>query len=375
MNFSHNNLIYFVTDSTVANKFGLEQIKSLNNLKFNVYLVCGKGELDRHFNELNCVIYQVPFLKREISILNDFKVLLKVIAIIRKLRPKVIVYSTPKASLLGAIAGNFCFVPIRIYQIWGARWQTLTGTKRFLVRSMDRIAIHNSTNIISVSRSIRELYSTITDKPIEVLGLGSAIGVDHKLFYPKKDRSTKIVLGYAGRIAKDKGIEDLLEIYGLVRLKYPNCRLQIIGDIDLDDPVPDCTLAEIISNPTISWIKHKDRRQLGRLMRIWSLQLFPSAREGLGNVIIEAGASGVPTVCWDIVGARDAMPDFCTNLLVQELKIEAFAFKVCQYLMNPYSEKTRQELAKWTVTNFSSEKVLDSFSNYVVRVSNSSKLS
>ena len=161
----------------------------------------------------------------------------------------------------------------------------------------------------------------------------------------------------------------------MVRLKYPKCRLQIIGDIDSDDPVPDSTLADIISNPTISWIKHKDRRQLGRLMRTWSLQLFPSAREGLGNVIIEAGASGVPTICWDIVGARDAMPDFCTNFLVQEQNIDEFAFKVCQYLMNPYSKKMTQKLSKWTITNFSSEKVLDSFSNYVVRVLNSSKLS
>ena len=46
------NLIYIVTDTTVANKFGLEQVKYLSKNNFNVHLICGEGYLDQEIREV-----------------------------------------------------------------------------------------------------------------------------------------------------------------------------------------------------------------------------------------------------------------------------------------------------------------------------------
>ena len=367
------SLIYIVTDSTVANKFGYEQIKYLNKFDINVFLICGEGKLTSKFHDLDCIIHQIPYLKREISILNDFMVLISLIRLIRKLKPNLLVYSTPKASLLGSLAGLFCLVPNRVYQIWGARWQTLTGMKLFITKSMDKITILCSTNVIGVSKSIADLYNTFTSKRIDVLGLGSAVGVDPKLFYPSKGSVETLSLGFAGRIAKDKGIEDLLNIYELVKKRNPECTLQIIGDIDLDDPVPTNIIENISSDASITWIKHSDRKQLGKFMRNWQLQLFPSSREGLGNVIIEAGATGVPTICWDIVGAKDAMPDFCQKFLLPRNNIEQFVQEVCQYLDKPFTRRKSENLANWTIDHFNAHVVLNSFSIYVLKLFDSTE--
>lgn len=59
------SLIYIVTDSTVANKFGYEQIKYLNKSNINVYLICGEGKLISKFHNLDCIIHQIPYLKEK----------------------------------------------------------------------------------------------------------------------------------------------------------------------------------------------------------------------------------------------------------------------------------------------------------------------
>jgi glycosyltransferase involved in cell wall biosynthesis len=275
------------------------------------------------------------------------------------------VYSTPKASLLGSLAGLFCLVPNRVYQIWGARWQTLTGMKLFITKSMDKITILCSTNVVGVSKSIADLYNTFTSKRIDVLGLGSAVGVDPKLFYPGKSSYKTLTLGFAGRIAKDKGIEDLLNIYELVKKKKPECTLQIIGDIDLDDPVSPNIIENISSDVSITWIKHSDRKQLGKFMRNWQLQLFPSSREGLGNVIIEAGACGIPTICWDVTGVRDAIPDFLGENLIENNRMDLLYSRIKRYLDNPLSTMEASKLSSWTIENFERNKVLSNFANHV----------
>jgi glycosyltransferase involved in cell wall biosynthesis len=53
--------------------------------------------------------------------------------------------------------------------------------------------------------------------------------------------------------------------------------------------------------------------------------VFPSEREGLPNAVIEAAASGVPSVGWDVTGVRDAISDGYSGVLVPPGDVAAFA--------------------------------------------------
>ena len=67
-----------------------------------------------------------------------------------------------------------------------------------------------------------------------------------------------------------------------------------------------------------------------------NLFLFPSIyREGLPRVILEAGASGLPVVAYDLPGARDAIIDGHTGYLVEKGNIDLMADKICTLLYNP----------------------------------------
>jgi len=359
------NLIYIVTDTTVANKFGLEQIKYLSKNNFNIHLICGEGSLDLEMGDVCKTVTQIKSLHRSIKIFDDLKTLFIIFNIIYSIKPICMVYSTPKASLLGAILSYFLRIDNRIYQIWGARWETLSGFSLFIVKLMDKITIKLSTSVIGVSDSIANLYKSITKKEILVLGRGSAVGVDSNIFSIQRVHTQCFKLGYAGRIAQDKGISDLLLIYRMLKKFNSQITLDIIGDVDASDPVDSSVMKYIQSDSGINWVKHCSRFELSNHMKNWTLQILLSQREGLGNVIIEAGACGIPTVCWDVTGVRDAIPDYLKENLIQNKRIDLIYLRIKEYIENPFTESEASELSSWTIQNFDKKIVLNNFVNHV----------
>lgn len=362
-------LVYLVSDVTVANKFGLDQISYLKHAGIDVLLVCGPGVLDQKLSD-NCMsVNQVEFLQRNISLINDLKCILYLTKLFRSMRPTGIMYATPKASLIGAIVGYITGIETRIYQILGARWQTLTGIHGVMIKLFDRFTVSLSTDLIGVSNSIASLYMTNFQKSVVVLGKGSAIGVDRTVFntshLANKVINSNILIGYAGRIAKDKGIDELITILDHIRISYPNAKLEIIGDFDESDPISSRTENLLKNGQYIHIYSHMDREQLSLKMSSWNLHVFPSFREGLGNAIIEASALGIPTIAWDIIGVCDAIPEYLHGFLIPSGHLELFKSKVIDYLSNQFDKNQSIILSQWVIKNYDKEVVLSLFSKHI----------
>jgi glycosyltransferase involved in cell wall biosynthesis len=62
---------------------------------------------------------------------------------------------------------------------------------------------------------------------------------------------------------------------------------------------------------------------------------FPSLREGLPNVVIEAAACGVPTVAWRVTGLPDTVVDGSTGFLVPRGEVDVLAQRIEQLLQFP----------------------------------------
>ena len=360
--------MYVVTDYSTANVFGYDQIRFLSKNGFKVHLVCGTGKLRSDLSNQIISTTQLSKLTRNISLLNDLVAFFQLVRVIKKINPSIVIYSSPKASLLAALASYYCSIPIRIYQIWGARWQGLSRFKRLLLLNLDRLTLILSTQIIGVSRSIINLYSSLSTKEINLVFNGSAIGIDSSVFKIKEKKlmiNDGLFVGFAGRIAKDKGIANLIVVFEVLQKSYPGIKLEIIGDLDMADPVDRNTIDKIEFNKSVVWIKSADRIELSDRMQKWNLQIFPSYREGLGHSIIEAGGCGVPTLCWNIVGAKDASPPWLNNLLVPNGDIKQFIDTAISFLKSPLSINQRSKLSLWTHDNFETNYVLNEFVNYI----------
>jgi glycosyltransferase involved in cell wall biosynthesis len=245
----------------------------------------------------------------------------------------------------------------------------LSGLKLLLVRSADFLAIKLSTNVTVVSQSALELLNYKASKgKVGVLGVGSTVGVDAKIFYPKltnNKSSNKKIMGYAGRIARDKGIDKLIDLFISLSASINNLYLEIIGIIDQDDKISDKNLEILNSHPNIILVPNLSQLELASHMQNWDIQIFLSEREGLGNVILEAGACGIPTFCWDIVGTRDAVPNTKQNFLIPYGDLQTLETSVIKYLEAPLSFDDRIELANWYEDNFGQQKVLNDFVTFI----------
>jgi glycosyltransferase involved in cell wall biosynthesis len=249
-------------------------------------------------------------IKREISLVADLRALFTLVMLFTRLRPAIVNLSTPKMALLGGMAAFLTRVPRRIYFLRGLRYETAKGWKRRILIACERVACACAHEVICVSPSVRQCAvhaGIVPESKTVMLGTRASDGINLERFgVGSPDESGMLlrhtlglsdqsfVIGYVGRLTRDKGIEELVQASMDLADEGRDIRLLMIGAFESGDPVdPEC--ARLIStNALIHATGYiDDPRPYYSAMDLFA---FPSHREGLGNVLLEAGAAGKPTV-------------------------------------------------------------------------------
>jgi glycosyltransferase involved in cell wall biosynthesis len=294
----------------------------------------------------------VPNLVRPISLINDIKALFQIIKIIRKEKPQIVHANTPKASLLGIIASWWCRVPHRIYTVTGLRFETASGLFRWLLVTMERITCACATKVIpegdGVANTLRA--NNITKKPLKKILNGNINGIDLDYFSKTEEvineaKSIKENIGgyfvfiFVGRIVKDKGIVELVDAFLKVQKKYPMTRLLLVGRMEPElDLLPEEIIEKIKNNDNIIEAGWKTD------VRPWLVAsdalVFPSYREGFPNVVIQAGAMGLPCVVTDINGCNEIIIEGINGYIITPKDVDALYDGMVRVVED--KEKTKQ---------------------------------
>jgi glycosyltransferase involved in cell wall biosynthesis len=306
------------------------QLQFLQQHGFDVTLICSPGEwLEAVGRTQNVGIIEVP-IAREIAPLKDLLSLWRLWRIMRALRPAVTNVGTPKAGLLGGCAAWLTGVPCRFYTLRGLRFETLNGLRRKVLVFAERMACNFSHRVICVSQSLREKASALglaTPERTLVFGSGSSNGVDASRFAPTPERTTRAaelrcelgipphapILGFVGRLTRDKGIPELVESFLKLSEQFPDLRLLLLGPSKEEDPIDGKTRRVLDTHPRI--ILAGETLDTAPFYALMDILVLPSHREGFPNVILEAYAAGKPVVAARATGTIDAVVDGETGLL------------------------------------------------------------
>ena len=87
-------------------------------------------------------------MERHISLVQDYKSLLKMVRVFRKEKPYMVHSMTPKAGLLCMVAGWLTRVPVRVHTFTGLVWPTSSGLKRKILKQTDKLTCACATHII-----------------------------------------------------------------------------------------------------------------------------------------------------------------------------------------------------------------------------------
>lgn len=339
------------------------QIEYLRKNNIDIQLVSSKGkELDKYSKD---IIHTVE-MNREISLLKDVLSLLKLIILFLREKPYIVNSGTPKAGLLGMIAAYVTLRPHRVYTVRGLRLETVNGFKYKILYLMEKLAMFCATDIIAISESLKDRIIELDlnwNKDITVFGNGSSNGINLNKFKKTETNIDKslteklkdnFVIGYIGRVSKDKGIEDLIKAFKLVANKNANVKLLIIGTIEKTDPISNEYLAYITQDERVIHINGVSNTV--NYYNNMDIFVFPTYREGFGNVSIEAQILGLPTITYNVTGAKDTVLNNETGFIVEPGDYKDIAKKI-EILISDKElrKKFSNNGEKWVRENFSNE--------------------
>lgn len=248
---------------------------------------------------------------------------------------QMVEYGTENVAFCGSIAAWLARVPVRIYNHWGARYIGYPkGAARSFSMFIEKTCAYFSTVVRQSSELNRIMCITdgiYTAEKVKVLGFGGTVGVDFNRFdISKKAEWNKIfrkkygigendfVYGDICWVRKDKGSNELISAFR--RLNQADAWLVFVGDIYDEDPV---------ETDLLKWAQKSDRVIFtGRVMDVehyvsgFDCLVHPSYREGLGMVLQEAGAVGVPCITTNIPGPKEFGIPGETGLLVESMNTD-----------------------------------------------------
>jgi len=273
-------------------------------------------------------------MHREINLLADVKSFFKLINVLRHEKPFIVHSNTPKGSLLSMMAARITLVPHRIYTVTGLRFETTGGFKRFILKSMERITCFCATKIIPEGDGVKNILikEKITKKPLHKILNGNINGIDMTYFSITakvqevadsiRDTNAIFTFCFVGRLVKDKGINELIGAFVKLREEFESIHLLLVGNFENDlDPLSDGVENLILNSKGIRFMDYQE--DVRPFLAASDALVFPSYREGFPNVVLQAGAMGLPSIVTDINGCNEIIIQGQNGIIIPPRNVDS----------------------------------------------------
>lgn len=288
-------------------------------------------------------------MNRRMSPFKDIVSLWKLYRVLKKEKPTIVHSMTPKAGLLSMLAAKMARVPIRLHTFTGLIFPTSTGLTKKILITTDRILCWAATNVYPEGEGVKKdlINYNITKKPLKVLANGNVNGIDTSFFSlntvseeTKQQlrqelglKESDFVFVFVGRLVKDKGINELVSAFS--NLKGHNAKLLLVGTFEEElDPLLPETLNDIESNNNILSVGWQS--DVRTYLAIANALVFPSYREGFPNVVMQAGAMGLPSIVTDINGCNEIIIDNENGVIIPPKDENKLFEAMLSFIDNPF---------------------------------------
>lgn len=190
-------------------------------------------------------------------------------------------------------------------------------------------------------------------------------GVDAQLFHPRKrdpsffdsyGLSGQFVFLYVGRLSREKNIDGLLCAFEELLRRGQPVQLAIVGE----GPHLQSLEARCAGLP-VAFTGLLEGETLARAYASADAMVFPSTTDTFGNVVLEAQASGVPTIVTDRGGPADIVRRHGSGIIVDHTRSEQLVEAMEKLLLSPELRADLRERGLKNASESRWEDVLESF--------------
>ncbi len=322
--------------------FRREVIKAIRDAGY--YVSISYPDIDdkrgEYFETIGCERIPTLFNRRGKNPFSDFGLLVKYIRLIKKIKPKAVLTYTIKPNVYGGLACRFLNVP-QLANVTGLGDAVENGgAMGLLTLTLYRFGISKSYRTFFQNASNRKFC---IDKKIastdSILLPGSGVNVDFHNYqdYPN-DGAINFL--YIGRIMRDKGSAELLEMAEVVKARHPEVSFKILGS---SEGGFELQMEKLINNGVISFTNHS--LDVRPFLKEAHCTIMPSYHEGMSNVNLESAANGRPIITTNVPGCRETVDDGVTGFIVNVRDTEDLIKKVEKFIALPYEQKKEMGFA------------------------------
>ena len=346
----------------------LYTVELLNKDKYDISLSCNlNGELVSRAKKVKHLkLYDVPNLRREVSIINDIRAFLYLYKLIKKENFTIIHTHSSKAGFLGRIAAMLNKTPIVIHTIHGFAFHDyMNSFKKNIFIYLEKLSARWTHGLVTVSNLNKKKVVDLGIAPIEKLK-NIYSGIDLTLFINEKNDqfrkelnldSNHLLLGSVGRLSNQKDPITMIEAFCIVIKRFPNAHLTLVGDGELRDEIL-IKIDQLQLNGRVHLTGNKN--DPWKIYHSLDLFIMSSIYEGLGRSITEALSCGVPVVCTSVEGVPEIVRDDETGILVPPKDPGALATGIIKSLNDmDNARKMAEEGRKFVNENFDVKKMVD----------------
>ncbi|WP_269686376.1 glycosyltransferase family 4 protein [Flavobacterium lacustre] len=286
-------------------------------------------------------------MSRKITPIRDLIAVVQLFLFLKKERPLIVHSHTPKAGILAMVASKCARVPIRLHTVAGLPLMEQIGFKRNILEKVEKLTYSCATMVYPNSKGLYDFIvaNKFTEqRKLKMIGNGSSNGIDTIHFSPGQvtqlqKEALKIKLGikandfvfvFVGRLVGDKGINEVVVAFKKITQLNLNVKLLLVGMQEKDlDPLHNTTEQEIYTNKNIIFVGYRD--DIRPYLAISNALVFASYREGFPNVVLQAGAMGLPSIVTDINGCNEIIIDGKNGIIIpvkNSLALEKALFKM-----------------------------------------------
>lgn len=322
--------------------FRKEVVGALVAEGYRVWIACPReeGEKSDYFRNFGCELVDTPVDRRGTNPFRDFGLFRQYRRLIRQVKPVAVLTYTIKPNVYGGLAARWAKVP-QLANITGLGTAVENpGMLQKITVAMYRFGLRRAQTVFYQNVTIQKFCEGNGIGRRGVLLPGSGVNLEwHGLQpYPPKESAVRFL--FIGRMMRDKGTDEFLEMAAAVKSSYPQVEFHILGPCEDDY---ETRVAAAHARGTVVW--HGSVPDVRPYMREAWCTVHPSYHEGMANVLLESAAAGRPVITTDVPGCREAVEDGVTGLLCAARNASSLTAAVERFLGLPYDEKVQMGIA------------------------------
>ena len=308
-----------------------------------------------------CRVVDIPAMGREVAPVADLTALAQLVRLIRRERPMIVHTHTSKAGFIGRLAAVIARVPAVVHQPHGHIFYGYYSPRRTAVfKALEREAARWTDRIITLTdRGAAEHLARGIGRAEQYVAVPSGVPTaELRASAPAPGEARKrlgldpdafVVVGL-GRLVPIKGFDLLVRALPAVVAQIPSARVLLRGD-----GAERGHLEAIAASLDVAGRLRMTREttDVASYLAAADVVAVPSRNEGMGRVIVEAMALGLPVVATAVGGIPDVVTDGECGRLVGPEDVDALAAALIELGRDPALRRKLGEAAVQRAEAFS----------------------